>query len=320
MRRVTDRPASAASIRVAGDADVPAVAALMYEVAPEMALTAEELAHEDSLTPGGRRFLAEVDGELAGVGVASRFYAREAEFEGSWTTLQVHEPFRRRGIGSALLARIAEHAAVLGKGSLHMWTSEGRPEVGPWLARRGFAEHERAKYVALSLAGLRAARRGAAARRRAHHPRRAPGARRGDLRRGARGGGRHPVRRPVRPAVDRAVADVRHRPARSPARRLRRRAGRRARSWAGRAWACPAACPGVGYHNMTGVRRAWRGRGVAGALKRATIAWAIAKGLDVLETENDEANAPMRAINRRLGYRPLPDRVLMRAPLPLPRA
>ena len=46
------------------------------------------------------------------------------------------------------------------------------------------------------------------------------------------------------------------------------------------------------WHDMTAVRPAWRGRGIASALKRATIAWAIANGLEALETGNDEANAP----------------------------
>jgi hypothetical protein len=47
-------------------------------------------------------------------------------------------------------------------------------------------------------------------------------------------------------------------------------------------------------------------------LKRATIAWAIANGLEALETGNDDANGPMRAVNARLGYKPLPDEVTMR--------
>ncbi len=66
---------------------------------------------------------------------------------------------------------------------------------------------------------------------------------------------------------------------------------------------------------MTAVARAWRGRGIAVALKHATIAWAIANGLTALETGNDEGNAPMRGVNARLGYRPLPDRLTMRGPL-----
>lgn len=71
----------------------------------------------------------------------------------------------------------------------------------------------------------------------------------------------------------------------------------------------------VGRVYMTAVVRDWRGRGVATALKRATIEWAIARGLDELGTANDTVNAPMRAVNRRLGYRPLPDDIDYRGPL-----
>jgi hypothetical protein len=51
------------------------------------------------------------------------------------------------------------------------------------------------------------------------------------------------------------------------------------------------------------------------ALKRATIAWAIGHGLDTLETGNDDDNRPMRAINIKLGYRPIPDMLTYRGPL-----
>ena len=71
----------------------------------------------------------------------------------------------------------------------------------------------------------------------------------------------------------------------------------------------------VAWHDMTAVVRAWRGRGLAGALKRATIGWAIANGLDTLETGNDVDNAAMRAVNARLGYQPAPDDVILRGPL-----
>jgi GNAT superfamily N-acetyltransferase len=69
------------------------------------------------------------------------------------------------------------------------------------------------------------------------------------------------------------------------------------------------------FHDMTAVVRDWRGRGVAASLKRATIGWAIEHGLEWLETGNDVANAPMRALNARLGYRPLPDYIEFRGPL-----
>jgi mycothiol synthase len=71
----------------------------------------------------------------------------------------------------------------------------------------------------------------------------------------------------------------------------------------------------VAWHDMTAVRSGWRGRGIATALKRATIAWAIGHGLVALDTGNDEDNAAMRAVNERLGYVPLPDEITMRGPL-----
>ena len=36
---------------------------------------------------------------------------------------------------------------------------------------------------------------------------------------------------------------------------------------------------------------------------------------DTADTGNDVANGPMRAINARLGYEPLPDEISMRGPL-----
>ena len=66
---------------------------------------------------------------------------------------------------------------------------------------------------------------------------------------------------------------------------------------------------------MTATRRSARGRGVASALKRATVLHARERGLRRLRTENEERNAPMLAINRRMGYRPTPAWLSMRGPL-----
>ena len=66
---------------------------------------------------------------------------------------------------------------------------------------------------------------------------------------------------------------------------------------------------------MTAVVRDWRGLGLASALKRRTIGWAIEHGLIALETGNDEDNLAMQAVNARLGYRPGPDYLTMRGAL-----
>ncbi len=60
---------------------------------------------------------------------------------------------------------------------------------------------------------------------------------------------------------------------------------------------------------MTGTRRAYRGRGLALAVKLASIEWAAANGITRMLTFNDATNAPMLAVNRRLGYEPIGRRV-----------
>jgi mycothiol synthase len=76
-----------------------------------------------------------------------------------------------------------------------------------------------------------------------------------------------------------------------------------------------AARPTSAFHGMTAVRRAWRGRGVAGALKRAQIRWALANGLERLETTNEVRNKPMQRVNVGLGYKPTPGSITLEGPL-----
>jgi mycothiol synthase len=54
---------------------------------------------------------------------------------------------------------------------------------------------------------------------------------------------------------------------------------------------------------LTAVRRDWRRRGLAMALKRAELAWAAANGLREVYTWTQRGNEGMRAVNERLGYR-----------------
>ena len=70
-----------------------------------------------------------------------------------------------------------------------------------------------------------------------------------------------------------------------------------------------------GWNSHTAVRRAWRRRGVATAIKRAQIEAAKSAGLTTLTTFSEKRNVPMRTLNEKLGYRPLPDQVRLRGPL-----
>jgi len=73
--------------------------------------------------------------------------------------------------------------------------------------------------------------------------------------------------------------------------------------------------PTVAMHDITGVKRAWRGRGIAGALKAAEIAWAKENGYVRLETQNEERNEPIRRLNQRHGYVVEPGSITVRGPI-----
>jgi GNAT superfamily N-acetyltransferase len=61
---------------------------------------------------------------------------------------------------------------------------------------------------------------------------------------------------------------------------------------------------------MTGVARRFRGRGLAELVKRHALARAAAKGVTLALTDNDETNAPMLAVNGKLGYHPVATRLV----------
>ena len=80
---------------------------------------------------------------------------------------------------------------------------------------------------------------------------------------------------------------------------------------------------GYGYLELDGgqwrngfmaVAREARGRGVAGAIKRAQIGWAKERGIETLRTANEARLDSMLALNLRLGYRPLYEEIVLRGP------
>jgi len=73
--------------------------------------------------------------------------------------------------------------------------------------------------------------------------------------------------------------------------------------------------PKTAHHDLTGLKRAWRGRGIARALKATQIRWAKENGYEELRTRNDERNAPIRHLNHEFGYRPTIGRIYLRGPL-----
>lgn len=75
--------------------------------------------------------------------------------------------------------------------------------------------------------------------------------------------------------------------------------------------------PGRAEHALTVVRRDWRRRGVAAALKRLCLAWAASHGLSEVYTWTQRGNDDMRALNTHLGFITRTESLSMRASLPL---
>jgi RimJ/RimL family protein N-acetyltransferase len=73
----------------------------------------------------------------------------------------------------------------------------------------------------------------------------------------------------------------------------------------------------VAEDGLTVVRADWRRRGLATALKRAELAWAAENGIREIVTWTQRGNEGMRVANERLGYVYRQVSVNMRGPIPL---
>lgn len=307
-------------VRQLDAADEPSLRAyadIVNAVTPESPTSLDEMRWADATYPGGVRFLASLGGRQAGAASVGRIYMYDAAYERYWFNAHVLPNARRRGLGTALWTATSAVASRAGKTGLQTDVFESQADGVAFLQHRGFEVVERMKAVRLDLRGLRP--------QPAAPP---PGivlttlAERPDLEAGL-----HQVALeayPDIPSVDEPVVvglleeflarDI-HRAGMSPD-AIAIAVDETTGTVVG--WASLMFAPGsrtVAYHDMTAVRPAWRGRGIATALKRATIAWAISHDLETLETGNDESNAPMRAVNARLGYRPMPDLLTLRGPL-----
>ena len=74
--------------------------------------------------------------------------------------------------------------------------------------------------------------------------------------------------------------------------------------------------PDRAENSLTAVRRDWRGRGLATALKQAVIAWAAANGLLEIYTWTQTGNEAMQRLNEKLGYRSRMISITVRGPIP----
>jgi GNAT superfamily N-acetyltransferase len=301
------------------EAGLTAYVRIRNGVAPEAADSLEQVAWAETTYPGQGAWFLATDEEGAVIGTAStgRIWMHPQAYERYWIGIWVVPEARGRGAGQALYEACSDAAREAGKTGFQTELSEVHVDGLRFAKRRGFVVTDRNKMVRLDLGGLEPP-----------EPAAPPGIRivslaeRPDLVRAIHAAAIETF--PDIPSDDEQVdaADYEAFVARDvertgiPLDAFMVAVDDASGEVAGYAsLMLDAGDPLLAYHDMTAVRRAYRGRGIATALKRATIAWAVEHGLRALETGNDERNAPMRAVNAHLGYRPVPDWLGLQGPL-----
>lgn len=276
---------------------------------PDLSFAPAAALHWLRSMPDAICLLARIDGAPAGAAAGFHDDTVKALRLGVMD-LAVTREHRRRGIGEALLERVLRWARRADLDALATWTLEADAATVGFLSRRDFAPGMRDQKLALDVA--------AAPELPVDPP---PGialvtlAERPDLEEGAFAVAREawPDIPAPEPMIPESFArwrelEIGH-PGTSPERVTLALAGGVV---VGYGILVDGSRPGSQYSEITGVLRAWRGRGVGSAIKRSQLAWAKSSGVSTLITDNDTGNAAMLAINRRLGYAELPITVAMR--------
>jgi mycothiol synthase len=291
---------------VEGEAEIEAFLAIRAAVDPANPMTHESWDAERDTA--GRLDVVAWNGENPiGCAFAEQMYGDPSSTIG-WVSVRVLEEHRGRGHGTALLRHVSEHVAGFGGTSLVAGTTSKAADMIAFLTQHDFEEIGRMQDVELALEGLDAS----------YVP--PDGISIVPLTEELDAGARE-----VALEADRDIPSP-HPIVTGDLERWRERnlgsLAERDLSFAALAgdevvgFGIVGRCvPGVAEHYMTGVKRSWRGRGVAQGLKRAQIAAAQAAGYERLRTQNDLANGPMRAVNERLGYRARLEWVQFQGPL-----
>ncbi|MGA3526205.1 GNAT family N-acetyltransferase [Melissospora conviva] len=282
-------------IRPARPDDAPALVALRAVVYPYLVRGVESTRKMISEPPPGENwaaFVAEIDGRLVGW-ASSYLHASTSEPGfGEISLLHVHPGYRRQGAGSALFAACVRHLRQAGARRVRTFALEQSLE---YARRRGFEPSRAVHYSALPLRPAPAV------------PPTPPGVRLVPL------SDLDPMRlyeAHVAAAAD-EPGDV------APD-------ANSYESWRYGVWTDPGLdrCASVAatangeiigftlvtrdgermWSEMTATLPQHRGRGLALLVKSAALQRAAEGGVTVAYTSNDESNAPMLAVNSRLGY------------------
>jgi GNAT superfamily N-acetyltransferase len=297
-------------------ADTASAARIASDVLRWFSVEPEEIEHMYATRPTHRGWLGMLDDEPVGYASCNLPLSIETgEPRSASSSLFVLRSARHQGVGGALYRRISSYAVELGREELEMIAYADDPDSGGFAAKHGFRVVYRAPSLRLTLAGCP----------------------------------RPDVQLPEgltlsslaeRPDLDVGVWETAYEafpdipydgdtamqvgtyeefrgrflagPRFIPEATFVTLAGDEVVGYGQLCWMNRAA--GVGDHEMLAVRRRWRGKGVARALKAAQIAWAIDHGLSEIRTNNEERNIPVRAVNAHFPYAPLPEKLLYRGP------
>jgi mycothiol synthase len=295
------------------DDELSAVMVVRRAVDPDAQPSLVNMRHTLATFPYAVYLLARAGDQPVGCAYAGCFPGTEAD-PFMYADVSVVSGARRRGVGSALFAAVANHARGAGKSRLTVEVKEDDPESLAWVERRGFEEVERQKGLELVLdetpavppeppVGVVIVPRGA------EHER-------GMYAVGLEAGKDIPgLDSEHDPSFGQWRSFEIERPSRRPELCFVALADSEV---VGFASVDVFGESDTGWHGLTAVARAWRGRGVAVALKRSQIEAARRLGLRRLMTESEERNEPMRRLNEKLGYRPVPGMIALQGPLPEP--
>lgn len=244
---------------------------------------------------------AEADGRVVGVGVAGLDTSTSVA-GASWASVAVTAPYRRLGIGSALHDALLDHLRAVGAEKVSSFM-RGTAEGERWANARGWTRQLVGPLIALDP-------RGAAA------PAPPPGFRCVSM---AEFGDPRAVYELVRVAILDEPRPV-------PSDNLEY--DEFTRQWDDPDLARDASALVVtadrpvafafvrvggerANHGGTATHPDFRGRGLATAAKCFALRAVAAKGVTLITTSNAEENAPMRAINRKLGFEPIGEHLIV---------
>ncbi len=310
------RVAAQAIVRIheAIEADVARILEIDNAVFPEYPETLEEFqANQSRLRSGGYTTVFAVaeapPGQIVGY---SNFHHMPGQFDPArYRVVACTDPaWQRRGVGSALMEQMLGAVAARGGRALETFARETMPEVVGFLEHRGFTETMRAWENRLEVARFdpapfaryldRARQAGVEIATLAEERRRDPGAlrRAHELHDAIEADIPAPIPFTPPPFEQFVLGSVESPRALQDAYFL----ARIGETYVGEANLQKPAGGTHLYHDTTGVLPSYRGRGIAMALKLATIAYAQAHGYTEIRTWNAVQNTGMLTINERLGF------------------